>query len=157
MTFYKITKIVLERAFCLVKNLWFIVPVDSQKTLKLFYKSNRAHFRKCDLLLKYSEIVNQSDCLKRQRMTECVYILMAEITLETDYPSEKAYPLDNSRRTDNTGLSLKMERSGWTIRLTLSICFSVDFEGFRRCVIRLRRIIRLIVKTAKVHYSGRYN
>ena len=77
--------------------------------------------------------MNQSDRLKRQRITECVYILMTVFTLETDYPSEKAYPLDNSRQTIR--LSLKMERSGWTIRLTLSICFSVDFEGFRGCVI----------------------
>ena len=78
------------------------MPEDSQKTLKLFYKSNRPHFRKFDVLLKYSEMVDQSDCLKRQRITECVYILMTVFTLETDYPSEKAYPLDNSCQTDNT-------------------------------------------------------
>ena len=31
----------------------------------------------------------------------------------------------------------------WTIRLTLSICFSVNFDGFWRWIIRLRRIIHL--------------
>ena len=32
---------------------------------------------------------------------------MAVFTLETDYPSETGYPLDNLRQTDN---NLKMER-----------------------------------------------
>ena len=51
---------------------------------------------------------------------------MGLFTLETDYPSETGYPLDNSRQT-NTVLNF-----GWTltIPLTLSICFFFNFDGF---------------------------
>lgn len=48
--------------------------------------------------------------------------------------SETGYPLGNWRQTDIyiMRLKLKMERSnfGWAIRLTLSICFFLNFDGF---------------------------
>ena len=52
--------------------------------------------------------------------------------------SETGYPLGNWRQTDIyiMRLKLKMERSnfGWAIRLTLSICFFLNFDGFWRWI-----------------------
>ena len=98
--------------------------------------------------------------------------LIAVFTLETDHQSETGYLLDNSRLRQilpfhfqsKTYQYLSQARIiqqikrmdkvrrivhpklrlnfGWTIRLTLSFCFSVNFDGFWRWIIRLRRIIR---------------
>ena len=97
---------------------------------------------------------------------------MAVFTLETDHQSETGYLLDNSRlrqilpfhfqiktyqylsqariiqqikRMDKVRRIVHAQlrlNFGWTIRLTLSFCFSVNFDGFLRWIIRLRRIIR---------------
>ena len=51
---------------------------------------------------------------------------MAVFTLETDYPSETGYLLDNSHHMDNTYILILDGR----ICPTLSICFSLNFDGF---------------------------
>ena len=51
---------------------------------------------------------------------------MAIFTLETDYPSETGYLLDNSRQTDNAHILIL----DGGICPTLSICFSLNFDGF---------------------------
>ena len=58
---------------------------------------------------------------------------MTVFTLETDNPSETRSGRWIIRVRQIIRLNLKMEWSynfGWKIRLTLSICFSVNFDGF---------------------------
>ena len=66
---------------------------------------------------------------------------LAVFTLETDYP------LDNLRQTDDN-MKWNGRNFAWTTRLTLSICCSVNFDGFCRWIIRHRRITVSSVKTA---------
>ena len=42
---------------------------------------------------------------------------------------------------------------GWKIRLTLSIYFSVNFDGFWRWIIRLRRIFRLLCEKDQCEFN----
>ena len=42
----------------------------------------------------------------------------------------------------------------WTIHLTLSICFPVNFDGFWRWIIRLRRINRLKCENGRIDASS---
>ena len=51
---------------------------------------------------------------------------LAVSTQETD----AGYPLDNSRQVIRLNLKLNGLNFGWTIRLTSSICFSDNFDGF---------------------------
>ena len=57
------------------------------------------------------------------------YFRIAVFTLETDYPSETGYPLDNLRQKDKLIQKWNGVNFGWTIRLT---CPPVNFDGFWR-------------------------
>ena len=64
---------------------------------------------------------------------------MAVFTLEMDYQSETGYLLDNSHHIDNTYILIL----DGGICPTLSICSSLNFDGFCRWIIRLMWIIPL--------------
>ena len=78
-------------------------------------------------------VVTQRSSPQEERcVTSLKTAVQTIFTLETNYPSETGYPSGDSRQTDNTS---KFEiwsgpYFGWTIRLVLSICFSVNFDGF---------------------------
>ena len=74
------------------------------------------------------------------------YFSLAAFILDTEYPSETGYPLDNSRQTDNSRLNLKngtlliLDGQATWLYLSVSPSILTDFEDG---AIRLRRIIRL--------------
>ena len=74
------------------------------------------------------------------------YFSLAAFILDTEYPSETGYPLDNSRQTDDSRLNLKngtlliLDGQATWLYLSVSPSILTDFEDG---AIRLRRIIRL--------------
>ena len=74
------------------------------------------------------------------------YFSLAAFILDTEYPSETGYPLDNSCQTDNSRLNLKngtvliLDGQATWLYLSVSPSILTDFEDG---AIRLRRIIPL--------------